>query len=247
MTERLPFVIRPITYDIPEADQKGYSRREEREIGGVKYYFYYMDDDKAFTNYMEALTKIGKVEDFEITQSLRPRLNLSRARGDFAAFREFFKCKCQVCTGPDQFETFCLVKDYKVVEGVRQVKCRGLIQTLVDNRMDPNDYFGQWTNFGENIPHPEFPSFLDIAKNGVRMKDRPMAIPGRRGMSFFQHPCDALEDLLPVLGESCLATVTDAKTGVTQSLDAALEQVRHKGESYPSPFLTHVYTVNPDE
>jgi len=197
MTERLPFVVRPITYDIPEKDQKGYSRREEREIGGVKYYFYYMDDDKAFTDYMGILSKVGKVEDSEITQSLRPRLKLSRDLGDFASFRDFFKCKCQICTSPDQFETFYTAKDYKVVEGVRKVECKGIL--------------------------------------------------GGRGMSFFQHPCDALEGLLPVFGGSGLATVTDAKTGVTQSLDAALEQVRHKGESYPSPYLTHVYTVNPDE
>jgi hypothetical protein len=139
MTEQLPFVIRPITYDIPEEARKGYSRREEREIGGVKYYFYFMDDDKQFVDYMKTLERVGKVEDYEITRS--PRLRLSREN-----LAEFFKCKCEVCTGPEVFEPFCIVKDYKVVEGIRKVKCRGFIQNMADKQVKPTDYFHQWTD-----------------------------------------------------------------------------------------------------
>jgi hypothetical protein len=168
----IPMVVLPQTE--PQPDQKKYSRREEREYGGVKYYcYFYGEDDWLHRKIEEA--KNNPVKDF----------------------------------------------------------------------------IAEWTNpdplsFGTTHPFPEFPSFLDIAKHGVRMADRPKAIPGRRGTSFFQHPCDALEGLLPVFGESCLATVTDEKTGVTRSLDEALKEVRHKGESFPSPFSTNTYTVKPD-
>lgn len=185
MTEQLPFVIRPITYDIPEKDQKGYSRREEREIGGVKYLFYYMDDDKAFTDYMETLSKIGKVEDFEITQVQR----FSFGRGGMST--DFFKCKCRVCTNPPEFEAFYIAKDYKVVEGVRRVKCLGILGNL-----GPSEHW--------------------LAKQ--------LANPPSTRRDYFH------EWTMP-----------------PESLDAVLEQVRHKGESCPSPHLTHVYTVNPDE
>lgn len=121
MTEKLPFVIRPITYDIPETDQKNYSRREEREIGGVKYYFYYMDDDKAFTDYMAALTERGMVHDCEIT----PRRRFSFA--DSRISTDFFKCHCRVCTSPPEYEAFYKAKDYKVVEGIRKVACLGVL------------------------------------------------------------------------------------------------------------------------
>lgn len=212
-----------------------------------------MDDDQKYTDYMKALTSL------EACPAGRFSLNLTKDLG-----RDFFKCKCRVCTSPPEFESFYSIKDWKVVEGVRKAKCLGFFGNIGDHWLakqlatppaSRRDYFHEWTmtpeemtrHFGIHHHVPEFPSFLDIAKNGVRMADRPKAIPGRRGMSFFQHPCDALEGLLPVFGESCLATVTDEKTGVTRSLDEALKEVRHKGESFPSPYLTHVYTVNPDE
>jgi hypothetical protein len=106
-----------------------------------------------------------------------------------------------------------------------------LTRKIQEVRENPvKDFLADWTNpdplsFGIHHHVPEFPSFLDIAKNGVRMKDRPIARPS----------------------PEAVAAITDAHTGVTQSLNDALKEVRHKGESFPSPFLTHVYTVNPDE
>jgi hypothetical protein len=197
-----------------------------------------IDDDKSYTDYLNALTSL------EVCPAGRFSLNLTKNLGS-----HFFKCKCRVCTNPPEFESFYSIKDWKVVEGVRKAKCLGVFGNIGDHWLTKQlatppasrrDYFHEWTMTPEQMAGTEHAARI-MANNMVPLHRR------GRGMSFFQHPCDALEGLLPVFGESGLATVTGSKTGVTQSLDAALEQVRHKGESFPSPYLSHVYTVNPDE
>lgn len=203
-----------------------------------------MDDDKSYTDYMSALA------DHQHSMPLH-RISLTRGLGG----GDFFKCKCGAVElrALGETETYCTIADYKVVEGVRLkvIGCdcgpggwlkKKLAEISDDEQNRHADIFGGF------IPAPQTVSVLDILKNGVRMKDRPLARPSRGATSFPEHQCGIpIEELLPVNWESIGATVTDAKTGVTQSLEAALEQVRHKGESFPSPYLTHVYTVNPDE
>lgn len=222
-----------------------------------------MDDDKSYTDYMSALA------DHQHSMPLH-RISLTRGLG----VGDFFKCKCGAVElrALGETETYCTIADYKVVEGVR-LKVIGcdcgpggwLKKKLADVSGEEHTRFTD--QFGGFIPPPQIVSFLDILKNGVRMKDRPMAIPaaeraadimldnmvplhhrGRGATSFPEHQCGIpIEDLLPVDWETVGGTITDAKTGVTKSLDEALKEVRHKGESFPSPYLTHVYTVNPDE
>jgi hypothetical protein len=188
----------------------------------VKYYFYFMDDDKQFVDYMKTLERVGKVEDYEITRSLRLRPTREK-------MAEFFRCKCEICTGPEVFEPFCIVKDYKVVEGIRKVKCRGFIQNWVNP--DPQ-------SFGENHPNPEFPSFLELSKNGVRMKDRPLATPSRNTPpDYFNQWTDG----------AVISEVSPVDPALTARLNASLEQVRHKGGETPSPYPSNTFTVQPDE
>lgn len=261
-----------------------------------------MDDDKSYTDYMLALSKL------EATPAGRYLVGLNQKISS-----DFFKCRCGAAELRElgELESFCVVKDYKVVEGLRKkvIPCEctpgafarrsaaeripmvvlpqsepqpdqrkyfrrevreyggakyycyfydndWIKKKIEEARENPvKDFLGTWESnpdplsFGINHPVPEFPSFLDIAKHGVRMKDRPLAqYRGRGATSFPEHQCGIpIEELLPVNWESVGATVTDANTGVTKSLDEAMKEVRHKGESFPSPYLTHVYTVNPDE
>jgi hypothetical protein len=100
-------------------------------------------------------------------------------------------------------------------------------------------------SFGDEIPLPEFPSFLDIAKKGVRMADRPKAIPGRRGMSFFQHPCDAQQDYVTY---TSIPNPIPGTVQVSEGLDKALAAIRQeRGDTpLPSPYLSTFYTVKSD-
>jgi hypothetical protein len=257
-----------------------------------------LDDDKSYTDYMLALSKL------EASPAGRYLVDLNQKISS-----DFFKCRCGAAEIRElgELEPFCTVKDYKVVEGLRKkvIPCEcipgafarrsaaeripmvvlpqsepqpdqrnyfrrevreyggakyycyfydddWITRKIKEARENPvKDFLGTWgptpdfLSFGTHHHVPEFPSFLDIAKHGARMKDRPLAqYRGRGATSFPEHQCGIpIEELLPV----DFATITDASTGVTKSLDEALKEVRHKGESFPSPFLTHVYTVNPDE
>lgn len=200
-----------------------------------------MDDDKAYTDYMKAVGELpmsGAIQRTSLLKRMLPSdLNI-------------FKCKCDVCNNPPEFETFCVVKDWKVVEGVRQVKCKGILPSLgfgeawmerqlanlARNPPDKSLYYG---HFGNAEFIPEHPSYLDILKNGVRMKDRPMA--GYRGAtSFPEYACGIpIEELMPV----DFATITDHHTGLTQ----ALADIRQERGNNPPPHLVVHYTVYPDD
>lgn len=231
---QLPFVIRPINYDIPEVEHKRYSRRELRVIGGVEYYCYFMDpapmaDDEKYTDYMKALSSLESCSAGRFTLNVGRRISTAILKDS-----EFFKCKCRVCTSPEQFETFYYSRDYKVVEGIRKVPCLGIIgnahfesewlsKKLAEHPVPKDDYLGTWT-----AADPE-----QVAARAARVMLGNMVPLHKRGISI------PIEDLI---------TPGDyTNPEVSKRLDAALEQVRHKGGETPSPQLTHVYTVNPDE
>lgn len=116
--ERIPFIVRPVTAEQP----KTYKYRELKVFSGVSYYCYHnddpelpKDDDSAFTNYVDALSGLP------ITQPSQKRLSINLRKMPVMDW----SCKCDVCTSPPRLELFATVKDYKVVEGLRMVKCLG--------------------------------------------------------------------------------------------------------------------------
>lgn len=207
------------------------------------------DDDQSYTDYMKAVGELpmsGAIQRTSLLKRMLPSdLNI-------------FKCKCSVCNNPPEFETFCEVKDWKVVEGVRQVKCKGILPSLgfgeawMERQLanlaggppDKSLYYGTWPNpdplsFGSVEYTPELTSFFDILKNGVRIKDRPK-VTCRGATSFPEYACGIpIEELMPV----DFATITDHHTGLTQ----ALADIRQERGDHPLPHLTTHYKVHPDD
>lgn len=116
--ERIPFIVRPVTDDQPKTDM----HRELKVINGVSYYCYYPNDpespksdDSAFTSYVDALSGLP------LSPPSQKRLSINRRKTPVMDW----SCKCDVCTSPPRMEVFATVKDYKVVEGLRWVKCLG--------------------------------------------------------------------------------------------------------------------------
>lgn len=73
--EPLPFVIRPINYDIAPVEQAKYHRRELRTIKGVEYYFYFMAPDTVINSAdvtQQLDTALAKVREGELIERSSP-------------------------------------------------------------------------------------------------------------------------------------------------------------------------------
>ena len=214
--EPMPFVIRPIDYDITTEQKRPYSYRELKNVGGVDYYFYYtnpppkMDDDEKYTDYLNSLSSL------EATSAGRYMLNWNKD-----SMKDFFKCKCRVCTSPPAFETFYITRDYKVVEGVRQVRCEGILgnvgmdsawmdQKLKEARLQKGDFYADW-------PHPD--EFTPIAT----------ITDAHTGTT------------------RAAAIMADNMLSVHERLDRSLAGIRQGEGQPPSPYLTDVYKVTRDK
>jgi len=130
--ERLPLIIRPVDGDQPRT----YTYRELRIINGQSYYCYHMgdkalfkDDDPKFASYVDVLTGL------DFTPSSAKRFQIDRKK----ILEIDWSCKCEVCTSPPRTEPFVTVKDYKVVEGVRPVKCKGPLSYKTDRTLSLDD------------------------------------------------------------------------------------------------------------
>ncbi len=119
--ERFPLIMRPVDDNQPRT----YTYRELRIINGQSYYCYHMDDkalfkddDPKFASYLDTLTGL------DFTPPRRISIDTKKVLGfDWS-------CKCDICTNPPRTEPFVTVKDYKVVEGLRIVKCKGFMHHL---------------------------------------------------------------------------------------------------------------------
>lgn len=150
--EPLPFIVRPITHEQPRT----YQYREIRVINGVSYYFYHMHDpqlfkdpDAAFGSYIDTLSGL------DFTPPSRRRWEIDRKK-----IVQSWACKCEICTNPPRTETFVTVKDYKVVEGLRLVKCAGFMSNMTNasKRVDLHDIastFASVRNIPFHIPYPK--------------------------------------------------------------------------------------------
>lgn len=75
-----------------------------------------MSDDQAFTDYVSVLSNLSLTD----LPKKRIKLNMSAVR--VTCFPEP-ACECRACADPTYTEPYAVVKDYKVVEGLRQHRC----------------------------------------------------------------------------------------------------------------------------
>lgn len=148
--ERIPMIIRPVSEDQPRT----YTYRELRIVNGKSYYCYHFDDkalfkddDAKFGSYVDVLSGL------DFTPSSRKRWEIDRKK----VMSQSWACKCEICTSPPRTESFVTVKDYKVVEGLRLVKCAGFMSNMsqrADLRHLANG-FASVRNIPFHIPYPK--------------------------------------------------------------------------------------------